>query len=398
MIFSRRYFLQGFVAALVAIALAPPQGLGQSNRTVRDIAKRITVQIRPSGNSGSGILLHRSGQTYFVLTAQHVIEDTQPTEEAYVVTPDQTLHLINLKATQSFPNLDAALLQFESDRDYAVATIGDATALIETDALYVSGFPQTGTAITEPTFTITKGVLTGKGQYERGYGLIYDSVTQTGMSGGPVLNGQGQLVGIHGLAEGERVQGVPVKAGLNLGIPIQPVLALLPFTLTVARTGGDRTIGDAQGGDPVTNASQIDTSPPDPLAFRTFLERYYAVLPDLIEKREAASLYAFMPIHKERFRYTDRKGQVQTYESRLVGATKFYKKSKARGERWQINYDIESVKYPEPTQAIVSHLETVDWSVWPGVIRGRARRREIYHWEYINGEWLMVQGLEEVLP
>ncbi len=398
MIFPRRYFLQGIAIALIAIALTPAQGQSQSNRAVRDIAKGITVQIRPPGNSGSGILLHRSGQTYFVLTAQHVIAGTQPTEEAYIVTPDQTLHPINLKATQSLQKLDAALLQFESDRDYAVASIGDATALIETDALYVSGFPLTGTAITEPTFTITKGVLTGKGEYERGYGLIYDSVTQTGMSGGPVLDAQGQLVGIHGLAEGERVQGVPVKAGLNLGIPIQPVLAQLPFTLTVARTGSDRTPETVQGDDPVTNVPPTEAASPDSEAFRTFLDRYYAVLPDLIEKREAVSLYAFMPIHKERFRYTNRTGHVQTYDSRLVGATKFYKKSKARGERWQIKYEIESVQYPEPTQAVVSHIETVNWSVWPGVIRGKARRREIYHWEYINGEWLMVQGQEEVLP
>lgn len=381
---SRRWFLQLFIMGFLgAVALQAP-GKGQSSRTVRDIAKGITVQIQPPGSSGSGVLIHRIDQTYFVLTAKHVIAAIQPQEEAYVITPDQTPHPIELEAITPIQGMDVALVKFKSDRDYAVASIGDSTTLVETDSLYVSGFPLTGTAITTPTFTITKGVLTGKGSYDRGYGLIYDSVTQTGMSGGPVLNEYGLLVGIHGLAEGAQIQGIPVKAGLNLGIPIQPLVALIPLELNLVNHPPN-----------LSEPSNPSLTSNEPL--ETVLDRYYAVLPELIENREAVSLYAFMPIHKERFRYKTREGNIQSYDSRIVGATQFYRKSKARGEQWQIKYERESIHRPDASRAIVSHIETVHWSVWPGLIRGKARRREIYHWENIDGEWMITSGEEELL-
>lgn len=45
---------------------------------------------------------------------------------------------------------------------------------------------------------------------------------------------------------------------------------------------------------------------------------------------------------------------------------------------------------PTADQAIVSHIETVKWSFWPGIPRGVFRRREIISWERINGQWKIV--------
>ncbi|MEY3222365.1 MAG: hypothetical protein RLZZ203_1221, partial [Cyanobacteriota bacterium] len=36
-----------------------------------------------------------------------------------------------------------------------------------------------------------------------GYELVYSSITFGGMSGGPVLDSQGRVIGIHGRTEGE---------------------------------------------------------------------------------------------------------------------------------------------------------------------------------------------------
>ncbi|MCM1984832.1 trypsin-like peptidase domain-containing protein [Lyngbya confervoides] len=364
-------------AWLGAIALSR-RARALSGREIRDRAAAITVQIQAAGSSGSGVLLQRQGNRYAVLTAKHVVDATQPGEELYAVTSDGRFHGGVVQEMVLLAGLDVALLWFAvapEAPDYALAVVGNSDALVETDRIYVAGFPQTGLAITRPTFTITQGVVTGKGTYERGYGLIDDNVTQTGMSGGPILNQQGQLVGIHGLAE-QVVQGVPVKAGLSLGIPIQTAIAVLPIAVPVL-------------------------SPEDPPApadtFDQFLDRYYAALPRLLEKRDALSLYSFMPIHKERFRYRTRTGKVQDYNARLVGATEFYQRSLARGESWTILFDEISIHRPDPNRALVTHRETVKWSLWPGLLRGVSRRQETYEWERFDHQWMIVSGSERVL-
>jgi tetratricopeptide (TPR) repeat protein len=57
-----------------------------------------------------------------------------------------------------------------------------------------------------------------------GYQLLYDNQTLPGVSGGAVLNAQGQLVGIHGRAEKadqiSESSGKAVATGTNQGVPI----------------------------------------------------------------------------------------------------------------------------------------------------------------------------------
>jgi len=57
-----------------------------------------------------------------------------------------------------------------------------------------------------------------------GYQLLYDNQTLPGVSGGAVLNAQGELVGIHGKAErADQVSessGKAVASGTNQGVPI----------------------------------------------------------------------------------------------------------------------------------------------------------------------------------
>ena len=67
-----------------------------------------------------------------------------------------------------------------------------------------------------------------------GYELIYNGLTEPGMSGGPVFDTQGIVIGIHGRTEGEVIiaqgkqnQNKVIHLGRSLGIPIQTFLQAL---------------------------------------------------------------------------------------------------------------------------------------------------------------------------
>jgi hypothetical protein len=71
---------------------------------------------------------------------------------------------------------------------------------------------------TKPTNLIIEGRIARlQAGGNEGDELLYGKSTAPGMSGGPVLNKQRLVVGIHGRAEGNQVGS---KVGINLGIPV----------------------------------------------------------------------------------------------------------------------------------------------------------------------------------
>jgi Tfp pilus assembly protein PilF len=209
----------------VRLALNPAQ--------VATIAEQISVRIDGQA-PGSGILLAKQGQTYFVLTAAHVVATP---DEYDVITPDGQKYKVNYAQVKKLPGVDLAVVQFTSTRSYQVAKLGNSSQLQRGMPAFVAGWPLGGNAITNPTLIFQQGIVSANSQITQadGYGLIYTNNTLPGMSGGPVLNSQGELVGIHGKGETERQQKtqnaeVVVKVGYNLGVPINTFLNLVGKT------------------------------------------------------------------------------------------------------------------------------------------------------------------------
>jgi len=63
-----------------------------------------------------------------------------------------------------------------------------------------------------------------------GYELVYSNPSQGGMSGGPVLDVRGRVIGIHAAAEGELLleEGAlySIQLGYSLGVPVRTFLSL----------------------------------------------------------------------------------------------------------------------------------------------------------------------------
>jgi S1-C subfamily serine protease len=215
------------------LVMVCPSGLRATARgpiEVGQIAKNVTVLI-DGQDTGSGVMIQKNNQTYTVLTAWHVLEN--PGNYAIVPTNGKR-YALNYKTVRRLEGVDLAIAQFTSSESYSTAQLGNSNTLQEGMTLYVAGFPGAGSTISATSYNFTQGQLTARanGTQNNGYSLVYTNKTLPGMSGGPVFNPEGLLVGIHGSADGENQTleklnaRVFVKTGFNLGIPINTFVSL----------------------------------------------------------------------------------------------------------------------------------------------------------------------------
>ena len=224
----RHYLSKVIVITILSTTLISTTTLAKSSKQVGQIAEAITVLIEDEEQPvGSGVIINKKNNTYYVLTAKHVIEEMNIQEDITISTSDDREHLLLKNDIQYLPEIDLAIVKFISNNNYRLATIGKTVEAKEGSKTYVSGFPNPSIAIPRPVFNFTEGKVTSNNEKSLllGYSLIYDNNTLSGMSGGSVLNEQGHLIAIHGLAdkldtEATQREDVVVKTGFNLGIPI----------------------------------------------------------------------------------------------------------------------------------------------------------------------------------
>jgi tetratricopeptide (TPR) repeat protein len=209
----------GLVGITATIPLVQVQvATAKSSVEIAETAKAITVLITEPDNVGSGVILQQQGDIYTVITAAHVVKNkasfkiTTPDDRSYQIIPN------SVRAASG--SIDLAIVKFRSTAKYPTAKLGNCNILKSGMDLYVGGFPGVSRAINEPVFVFREGKVSANSTktFENGYSLIYSNDTLPGMSGGAVLNSNGELVAIHG--RGDRDTTTGVKNGFNLGIPI----------------------------------------------------------------------------------------------------------------------------------------------------------------------------------
>ncbi|MBD2201904.1 trypsin-like peptidase domain-containing protein [Calothrix sp. FACHB-1219] len=229
--------LAGTTVVSAIVIMQPVAAFAMTGEEINNIAREVTVLIKGEQGHGSGVIISQENNTYHVLTAYHVVAQR---DNYKVVTADKKAYQLT-KITR-LPNVDMAVVQFSSNQNYKVAKIANSQQAVVGNSVFISGWPAPGST-KQLVRQFTSGQISGTlDQPIEGYQMIYTNVTRKGMSGGPVFDGGGRVVGIHGLGDTEdpdlltrqgqlspdTAQNIAslIKPGFNYAIPINTFLNL----------------------------------------------------------------------------------------------------------------------------------------------------------------------------
>ncbi len=190
-----------------------------------------TPKERQTTALGSGFVIEYLDQK-LVLTNEHVIDDA---DSIRVTSPDgQTLDATVLGSDEE---LDIAVLKLDGDTSgLPSVTFGDSSTVEIGDWAIAIGNP------VGMSYTVTMGIISainrdlekpnGNGYYNN---LIQtDAAINPGNSGGPLVNAQGQVIGINTLIARQSSSGVAVE-GINFAISINQVKNVLEQLVTTGK-------------------------------------------------------------------------------------------------------------------------------------------------------------------
>ena len=171
--------------------------------------------------SGSGFIFKKDNKKYYIMTNNHVIEDS--TSAKVILTNDKSF---DTTLVGSDKYLDIAVLAFESDDDFSVAEIGSSKGSRLGDTVFTVGAPIDSNIF---SWTVTRGILSGKDRqvsvstsndsYIADYvrtALTTDAVINSGNSGGPLCNSNGEVIGITNM----KLVSTGIE-GMSFAIPIE---------------------------------------------------------------------------------------------------------------------------------------------------------------------------------
>ena len=170
-----------------------------------DVARQGVIGIintTPDGAaSGSGVIYKHVGDIYYVVTNNHVVENSTSLTIVY----EKNGLLFEIENTYveiigQDPTTDLAVVTFESTEDFAVIPMGDSYDIEMGQFVFAIGNPLGF----EYYGTVTMGIVSGLTRYVvdgdfNATLLQHDAAISPGNSGGALLNINGELIGINNM-------------------------------------------------------------------------------------------------------------------------------------------------------------------------------------------------------
>ncbi len=173
--------------------------------------------------TGTGFIFKKEGNTYYLLTNFHVINGGSLIKIKFT---DGTEVPVNVVGGDQFA--DVAVLSYESEKDLTVSSIGNSSSTRVGDTVFAIGAPIDSDVF---SWTVTRGILSGKdrevsvsvsGSVNNDWimkVLQTDAAINSGNSGGPLCNSNGEVIGITNM----KLSSSSIE-GMGFAIPIEDAL------------------------------------------------------------------------------------------------------------------------------------------------------------------------------
>lgn len=211
----------------VAAALTPEQ--------VYERVAPAVVTIRGDQSTGSGSIVTENGM---VLTNAHVVGNATTVT---VITADEQQYQANVVSIGDQQGLDLAVVQIQGASNLPTAPIADPDSARVGQQVLAIGNP-----FGQFQGTLTQGIIS---RIDRREGTIQtDASINRGNSGGPLLNTDGEIIGVNTAIFNPKGEADATNIGIGFAIPVS---RFQPF-LTAAIEGRGATVaqGQPQGGQP----------------------------------------------------------------------------------------------------------------------------------------------------
>ena len=182
---------------------------------------------------GSGVVYDKDDKYGYILTNHHVVEGSN-----YVLVEYTDESQVEAEVVGSDEMQDIAVLKVPVDSILAVAEVGSSTDLSVGDTVFAIGTPVS----LSYKFTVTRGILSGKDrlcQMKSSSSSLYgytqttntwymrllqiDATINSGNSGGPLANSNGQIVGINNSKLSSSYSSVSIE-NMGFAIPIEDAI------------------------------------------------------------------------------------------------------------------------------------------------------------------------------
>lgn len=184
----------------------------------------VVVEVYQNGqlsSTGTGFVFKKDNKNGYILTNNHVISNGN---EVYVVFTDNTKEKVNVVGADDYS--DIAVLSVDKSKVKSVASIGSSKDLKVGDTTFAVGAPLSAEKY---SWTVTRGILSGKNRTvevtttKSGSNVIEvlqtDAAINSGNSGGPLCNANGEVIGITNL----KIASSSVE-GMGFAIPIETAI------------------------------------------------------------------------------------------------------------------------------------------------------------------------------
>lgn len=192
------------------LVLAKPVGIAYATRREMMTAlSRGVVTLETSKGHGSGFVITNDG---YILSNAHVVKDERTVKVRF-----EQGYTLNGTVVKVNVDTDIALVKVDAN-ELPALEVGDDAELVLGEDIYAIGTPLDS----KLGQSVTRGVLSGRREIDGRTYLQTDVSISPGNSGGPLIDGQGKVVGIATL----KLSGRGVE-GIGFGVPISTALDML---------------------------------------------------------------------------------------------------------------------------------------------------------------------------